>query len=174
MNRKPARIRGILAAALGAVLVLAAVPFASAQSFEKGTSSVTLMLGAGRQLDRDYTIISGRFGYYFVREFEAAVGVEAWRGNDPLIYKIIPELRYVYSASRPFQPYVGMFVSRTIYQGGPPDVNTYGGKAGLYFTLNPNAHLGVGFIYERIESCDPAVYRDCRQTYPEASLHFTF
>ena len=56
----------------------------------------------------------------------------------------------------------------------PDDVNTYGGKAGLYFPLNPNAYFGLGIIYERIESCDPAVYRDCSQTYPEGSLHFLF
>lgn len=157
-------------------LWLATVQHAMAQGFEKGTTSATLMLGAGQALGQSYTIISGRLGYYFVRDFEAAVGFEAWRGNDPLIYKVIPELRYVYSASKPFKPYLSIFVSRTVYQGNgtPDDVNTYGGKAGLYFPLNPNAYFGLGIIYERIESCDPAVYRDCSQTYPEGSLHFLF
>jgi len=160
-----------LAAAILAVLL--AAPSTPALAFEQGASSVSIALGAGRQLDRDYTVITGRYGYYFVREFEGSVALEAWRGNDPAIYKIVPELRYVYSRAFPIKPYIAGFVGRTFYQG-LSDRNSYGAKLGAYFTLNPNAHLGIGVVYERIESCNADIYRDCRQVYSEIGLHFTF
>lgn len=163
--------RGFFAAAMLAVLLVA--PPTAAHAFEQGASSVSLGLGAGRQLDREYTVIAGRYGHYFVREFEGSIAFEAWRGNDPQIYKIVPELRYVYSRAFPIKPYLGIFVARTLYQG-LSDRNSYGGKMGAYFTINPNAHLGIGVVYERIENCNADVYRDCRQVYSEIGLHFTF
>lgn len=152
---------------------LLAPQFASAQGFEEGSSTIAVSLGAGRQLDQDYTVISGRYGYFFVRDFEASFTFEAWRGNDPAIYKLVPELRYVYARRFPIKPYVGAFLSRTLYQGRS-DRNTYGGKIGAYFTINPNAHLSIGAVYERIESCNSSTYGECRQTYPEMGLLFTF
>ncbi len=169
--RNETACRSFFAAAILAVMLVA--PSTPAHAFEQGASSISLSLGAGQQLDRDYTVIAGRYGYYFVREFEGSVAFEAWRGNDPQIYKIIPELRYVYSRAFPIKPYLAIFVSRTLYQG-LSDRNTYGGKLGAYFTINPNAHLGIGGVYERIENCNADVYRDCRQVYSEVSLHFTF
>jgi hypothetical protein len=163
-------------ALLATATVLAALllpQLARAQAFDQGSTSISISLGAGKQLDQDYTVLAGRYGYYFVREFEGSVTVEAWRGNDPAIYKIVPELRYVYARVFPIKPYIGMFVSRTLYQG-LTDRNTYGAKIGAYFTLNPNAHLAIGAVYERVESCNASVYRDCRQVYPEIGLHFTF
>jgi hypothetical protein len=166
------RARSLLAAviALGALI---AAPLARAQAFDQGSTSISVSIGAGKQLDQEYTVLAGRYGYYFVREFEGSLTVELWRGNDPAIYKFTPELRYVYARVFPIKPYVGMFISRTLYQG-LTDRNTYGAKIGAYFTLNPNAHLAIGAVYERIESCDTSVYRDCRQVYPEVGLHFTF
>jgi len=144
------------------------------QAFERGTSSVALSVGSGQQLGHDYTVINGRYGYFFVKEFEASMALELWRGNSPEIYKIIPELRYVYSASQTLKPYAALFVGFATYGGAVADRTTYGAKAGMYLKLNPGAHLGLGFVHERIENCDPAAYRNCQYTYPEVSLNFTF
>jgi hypothetical protein len=170
MSLQSGRAMLVIATILAATLL---PQLARAQAFDEGSSSVSISLGAGKQLDRDYTVLAGRYGYYFVREFEASLTIEAWRGNDPAIYKIEPELRYVYARVFPIKPYIGLFLSRTLYQG-ITDRNTYGAKLGAYFTLNPNAHLAIGAVYERIEGCDENVYRDCRQVYPEVGLHFTF
>jgi hypothetical protein len=145
----------------------------SACAVEEGATGFSLSLAPGRQLDRTYTVISGRLGYYFVRDFEGSVALEAWRGNDPKLYKVVPELRYVLPLNPRANPYGAVFLSRTFYDG-LPDRYTYGVRAGVYFTLNRGSRLGVGVVHERIESCDPGTYRDCRQNYPEVGLHFTF
>ena len=170
MTMLPGRALLALAMTLAALLV---PQLARAQGFEEGSSTLTVSLGAGKQLDQNYTVLSGRYGYFFVRDFEASFTFEAWRGNDPAIYKFVPELRYVYVRKFPIKPYVSVFLSRTLYQG-MSDRNTYGGKVGAYFTINPNAHLAIGAVYERIESCDSSTYGECRQTYPEMGLVFTF
>lgn len=144
------------------------------QAFEKGESSVALAIGSGQQLGRDYTVIAGRYGYFFVKEFEASMGLELWRGNSPEIYKIIPELRYIYSAPQTVKPYAALFVGFTNFSGAVADRTSYGAKAGVYLKLNPSAYLGLGLVHERIEGCDPATYSNCQYTHPEASLNFTF
>ena len=171
-----ARLRTPLTFAIALVAALAGALFAPealAQSFEEGSHAATLVIGAGRQLERNYTVLGGRFGTYFVRDFEASVAAEVWRGNDPSIVKITPELRYVYSRRLSIKPYLGIFVSRS-FISHLPDTNTYGMKGGAYFTLSPGAYFGIGAVYERIESCNRSDYGDCSNTYPEVSLHFLY
>jgi hypothetical protein len=153
--------------------VLLAAPLAPARAVEQGANSLNISIAPGRQLDQTYTVVSARYGYYFVEDFEGSIGLEAWRGKDPALYKVVPELRYVYPASPRAQPYVALFLTRTLYDD-LPDRNTYGGRLGFFFTLNRGARLGVGMVHERIEGCDAATYRACRQNYPEVGLHFTF
>lgn len=154
-------------------ILMTALPHA-ARAFEQGSSSVALSIGSGQQLGRDYTVISGRYGYFFVREFEASMALELWRGSSPEIYKVIPELRYVRTLTPTVKPYAALFFGFTNYGGAFADRTSFGAKAGTYLRINPSAHLGLGLVYERIESCDPAVYRNCQYTYPEVSLNFTF
>jgi hypothetical protein len=154
-------------------ILMLAMPY-GVQAFEKGESSVALAIGSGQQLGHDYTVISGRYGYFFVQEFEASMALELWRGNSPEIYKVIPELRYIYSAPQTVKPYAALFVGYTNYSGAVADQNTYGAKAGIYVKLNPSAYLGLGLVHERIDKCDPAVYSTCQYTHSEVSLNFMF
>ena len=178
MNQSSRRSRlrrsaaGIGASGIAAFLAL--VPAGPAQAFEQGTSSLSLGVGSGQQFKKDYTILSARAGYYFVREFEGSVGVQFWRGPSPSIMRISPELRYVYTRMFRVKPYAAVFLSRSIYGSGVPDRNTYGVKGGAYWSLNPKAHLAVGGVYERIENCDPNMFGSCSDAYPEVSMHFTF
>jgi hypothetical protein len=160
-----------MAATILAALLLMMVDIAAA--FDQGRTSASLLISPGRQLDRDYTVLGGRIGRYFVQDFEASVAIEAWRGNDPTILKVVPELRYVYSRAGTVKPYGGLFISRALYSG-LPDRYTYGAKGGAYITFNASAHLGLGLTYERIESCDSSTYIKCRQIYPEIGMHFMF
>jgi hypothetical protein len=154
-------------------LLTSAAP-AQAQSFARGTTSLALMIGAAEQLQRNYTLVSGRAGYYFADDVEASVALDAWFGNDPKIYKLTPELRYVYSAPRAVKPYVAGFVARSFYEGSVADTSSYGARAGAYFPLSRRSFLGLGLVHERFKDCDAQVYGDCRQTFTELSLHFVF
>ena len=140
---------------------------------DQGASSFGLTLAPGRQLDQTYTVLAGRVGYYFADDFEGSVGLEAWRGKDPSLYKIVPEIRYTVPTSPRAKPYGALFLSRTFYDG-LPDKNTFGGRLGFAFTINRGASLGVGIVHERISGCDMATYRKCEQTWPEVGLSFSY
>jgi hypothetical protein len=142
-------------------------------AFDRGSSNIGFTLGAGRALDRTYTVIGARLGYFLADGLEVALAGEFWTDNDPDIYKITPEARYVWYQNRKFKPYGGVFLSRTLYDG-LPDQNTYGAKGGAYWQVSPNAYVGLGLVYERVESCDAATYGDCDQLYPEAAFTVRF
>lgn len=163
-------------AVLFAAFLTLAASFALVQpaaAYDKGSSNIGITIGAGRALGRDYTVVGARLGHYVADGFELGFSGELWRGNDPDIYKLTPEVRYVWYMMSPVQPYVGGFYSRTIYDG-IPDRNSYGVKGGAYFSVSHNATLGVGLVHERIESCTNSTYVDCSQTYPEIAFHVRF
>lgn len=159
---------------LATVLLVSALPAAAQYHGRAGDSSVSFSLGEADQFGKDYTVISGRFGRFFVPQFEASIGVELWRGGSPSATKIVPELRYVSAAGQTFKPYVAGFLSRTFYSNNVSSHNSYGARGGLYYTLDSNTYLGFGLVHERQESCNRAVMTDCRQTNPEVTLHFRF
>ncbi len=140
---------------------------------EQGASSFGLSLAPGRQLDQTYTVLAGRFGYYFADDFEGSLGLEAWRGKDPSLYKLVPELRYTAPLNPRAKPYGALFVTRTFYDG-LPDKNTYGVRLGFAFTINRGASLGVGIVHERISGCDVGTYKRCNDTWPEIGLSFAY
>ena len=160
--------------ALAMLMCLAALP-ATAQYRGPGSeASASFSLGTGEQFDKNYTVLSGRYGKFFVDQFEASIGLELWRGSSPSIYKIIPELRYVSAAGQTFKPYGAAFLSRTIYSNDVSSHNSYGVRGGLYYVIDRSAYIGAGLVHERQESCDRAVMTDCNQTRPEVTLHFRF
>lgn len=159
---------------LATALLMLALPV-SAQSYGRaGDSTASLSLGEADQFNKDYTVISGRYGRFFVPQFEASVGLELWRGSSPSVYKIIPELRYVSAAGQTFKPYAAVFLSRTIYSNSVSSHNTYGVRGGVYYVLDSNTYLGLGLVHERQESCDRSVMTDCDRTNPEVTLQFRF
>lgn len=146
---------------------------APAHALKQGTTNIGFGLSTGRALNQTYTVIGLRLGHYFADGLEFAVNGELWRGEDPDIYKIAPEVRYVWFDLPSVKPYIGAFYARTIYDG-LADRNSYGLKGGVYMRVSSNAHLGAGLVYERIESCNPAIYKDCSELYPEVSFNVSF
>ncbi|MBX9871064.1 MAG: hypothetical protein K2X75_03615 [Burkholderiaceae bacterium] len=172
MGRSTLLSRGVLA--LAAALSLSALPAAAQYSGYGSQTSASFSLGTGEQFGQDYTVISGRYGRFFVDQFEASIGLELWRGNSPSIYKIIPELRYVSATGQTFKPYAAVFLSRTIYSNDVSSHNSYGVRGGMYYVLDRSAYIGAGLVHERQESCDRGVMTDCNETRPEVTLHFRF
>lgn len=159
---------------LAAALSLAAMPATAQYSGYGSQTSASFSLGSAEQFGKDYTVISGRYGRFFVEQFEASIGLELWRGNSPSVTKIIPELRYVSSSGQSFKPYAAVFLSRTVYSNDVSSHNTYGVRGGLYYALDRSASIGAGLVHERQESCDRTVMTDCEETRPEITVHFRF
>lgn len=145
----------------------------AADVFRPGNVTGSVVLGAGRALDRDYTILGGTLGYMASEGLMLGISAQMWLGNDPDIYKITPEIRYHFPQFGSVRPYAGAFLSRTIYDG-PPDRHTYGARGGVSVPFSSNAALNAGLVYEKISGCDTAVFRDCSQLYTEASVMFSF
>jgi hypothetical protein len=158
---------------IGAALTCFPAQVLAAEPFGRGNTTGSIYVGAGRALDREYTTLGGTLGYMVAEGLMLGVSAEMWLGNEPDIYKFTPEVRYTFTHVAPVKPYVGAFVSRTIYDG-PPDRNTYGARGGIYMPVSANAAFNVGLVYEKISGCNASTYNDCSQLYPEAGVLFSF
>jgi hypothetical protein len=57
---------------------------------------------------------------------------------------------------------------------GLEDLDSIGGRAGLYFTSGKGVYVGAGLVYENYLSCQTSIYSSCDDTYPELIVAFTF
>jgi len=171
LNARLATVTAVLL--IGALLTCFPTQIRAAEPFGRGNTTGSIFVGAGRALDREYTTLGGTLGYMVSEGLMLGVSAEMWLGNEPDIYKFTPEVRYTFTQVAPVKPYVGAFVSRTIYDG-PPDRNTYGARGGIYMPFGSNAAFNVGVVYEKISGCNPSTYNDCSQLYPEAGVLFSF
>ncbi len=171
LNARLAMVSAVLL--IGALLTCFPAQVRAAEPFGRGNTTGSIFVGAGRALDREYTTLGGTLGYMISEGLMLGVSAEKWFGNDPAIYKFTPEVRYTFTRVAPVKPYVGAFVSRTIYDGRP-DRNTYGARGGIYMPISSNAAFNVGVVYEKISGCNVSTYNDCSQLYPEAGVLFSF
>jgi hypothetical protein len=158
---------------IGALLTCFPTQTRAAEPFGRGNVTGSVYLGAGRAFDQEYTTLGGTLGYMVSEGLMLGLSAEAWFGNEPDIYKFTPEVRYTFTRVAPVKPYVGAFVSRTIYDG-PSDRNTYGVRGGIYMPFSSNGAFNVGLVYEKISGCDSSTYVECSQLYPEAGVLFSF
>ena len=163
-----------LAAIAVAALALNA-PAALAQDpgpFAQGRTHFVASGGVGTAYRQSYLVLGVGLSYYLADGLSAGASLEAWSASNPGMYKVTPELRYVFYQT-PLKPYVGAFYRRT-YIDGLPDINSAGGRAGVLFTASRNAYVGVGLVYESYIDCRASVYRECSSTYPEMSFTIAF
>ena len=100
------------------------------------------------------------------------IGLDAdvWVFDEPSVWRLSPEVHYIFTRDSIFQPYVGTFYRRT-FIADQPNLDTLGGRAGVMYR-GAAYWLSLGVVYDRYLDCDDAVYSDCSQVYPEA--RFTF
>jgi hypothetical protein len=145
----------------------------AAGPFEQGSLQVSAAVGTGTAFSHDYLVLGIGGGYYVLDGLLIGARVDWWLGNSPSIYQVTPEARYVLNVSPKVKPYVGVYYSRTFYEG-LPDLNALGARGGAYVPLGGRVFLGAGIAYEQVLDCDKSVYSDCSRTYPELSVLFTF
>ena len=158
-----------------ALVVGAAFPARAADRdpFAEGSGRASILVGNGYAFDESYLIVGVGVGYFFARGLELGVDAESWTSGTPRIFKISPELRYVLPTGGPVRPYVGAFYRRTMIEDRN-DLNSLGGRAGVYFVSGQGSYFGLGGVYEQYLSCNSLRYRSCSETYPEIIFAIAF
>ncbi len=175
--------KGILRLPLAAALLLLAVSlpqpgFADAgvgvgTSFGQGRASLSVFGGSGSAFTQSYFVLGVGANYYVVQGLGLGLNFESWLGNTPGIYKLTPNVQYVFTQIPSVQPYVGVFYRR-VFVENLSDLNSVGARGGVYFPLGPNTHLGLGGVYESYLDCNQSSYSSCEEFYPEISFTVSF
>jgi hypothetical protein len=153
--------------------LLVSVHYIQADPFEQGSFRVSIVVGSGEAFENDYTIIGLGAGYYLKEGVELGLDGEAWLGGDPDIYKLSPQAKYVLSSQSRFRPYVGVFYTHS-FANQEDDLDSVGGRGGLYLVQDDRWFIGVGAVYESYLNCDENILDSCDDIYPEITVSFTF
>jgi hypothetical protein len=145
-------------------------------TFSKGSTSVGVVVGSGSAFDDNYTILGVGFGYYVTDGLELGIDLQRWISGDPTITKISPQIRYVFTQTQTIKPYIGAFYRRTSfddYKGIElDDQDSFGYRAGAYFSTNNRVYIGAGVVYEEYTDCSR--FTDCSDTSPELLFTVSF
>lgn len=141
--------------------------------FGAGRFRMSAYGGAATAFDQTYTLLGVGAGYFLMNGLEMGLDGEAWMGNDPSIYKLTPQVRYVFYRFGRLMPYVGGFYRRTYYESYS-DLDSYGGRVGVFSSLGGKGYAGFGMVYEKLSNCDDNIYSSCSSTYPEISFSVGF
>jgi hypothetical protein len=157
------------------VLCWVAPPAGAAERdpFAGGSMRASVLVGNGYAFNESYLIIGVGFGYFLANGLELGLDGEFWTSGSPHITKISPEVRYVVPTRGTLRPYVGAFYRWTLIENYE-NLNSTGGRAGLYFVSGKGSYFGAGAVYEKYLSCNEAVYKSCSDTYPEIIFAISF
>lgn len=145
---------------------------ATADPFQQGRQSVSIVAGSGSAFRDDYIILGAGYGYYVLDGLELGIDAQFWLSGDPSITKVSPQIRYVFTRPKTLKPYVGGFYRRT-YTDGLEDLDSFGYRAGLNIMGRGNFYFGAGFVYEEYRDCSETVFSSCSETYPEILFSFS-
>ena len=145
-------------------------------AFSKNLTSVGVVLGSGSAFDDNYVILGLSVGYYVVNGLELGIDLQHWFSGEPSITKVSPQIRYVFTQPKVVKPYLGAFYRRTYYGSyrgiDLDDQDSYGYRAGAYFSTDNRVYIGGGVVYEQYKDC--AEFTDCSSTYPEILFTVSF
>jgi hypothetical protein len=164
-----------LFAVLAAPLLCPALPAEAAgrDPFADGSMRLSVLVGNGYAFEESYLVVGVGFGYFIAKGLELGIDGESWSSGTPGITKISPALRYVVPTNSAVRPYLGAFYRRTMIDNYD-DLDSAGGRAGIYFMSGQGSYFGAGMVYEKYLSCDEAVYRSCSDSYPEIIFAIAF
>ena len=164
-----------LFAVLASLVICPAFPAGAAERdpFAAGSMRASVLVGNGYAFNESYLVVGVGIGYYFAKGLELGLDGEFWSGGTPGITKISPALRYVFPTNSAIRPYLGAFYRRTLIDNYD-DLDSVGGRAGIYFMSARGSYFGAGAVYEKYLSCDTTVYHSCSDTYPEIIFAIAF
>ena len=174
MEYESVRIRVIIMSAfLLIAILLTSVHDIQADPFEQGSLRVSIVVGTGQAFRNDYTIIGVGAGYYVKDGLELGLDGEAWLGGDPDINKLSLQAKYILSTQSRFRPYIGAFYTHS-FVDYYDDLDSVGGRGGVYLVQDDRWFLGVGAVYESYLDCDEKILDSCDDFFPEITVSFTF
>ena len=144
-----------------------------ADFFEKGNSSVGVVLGAGSSNNESYTVAGISADYFVADGLSIGAGYRGWFGIDPTINQITVSSNYYLPVAKKFHPYIGGFVRET-FVSGSEDYESYGARGGLAINMSKNSYMSFGYIYEKYGNCTETIFRECSSSYPELVLSLVF
>ena len=153
-------------------LPAAAQTVAAGSGFSKGRVHFFVGGGPGHAFDDDYFVLSLGASYYVIDGLALGLAYEKWTGGNPGMYKLTPSVTYVFQQPA-IKPYVGGFYRRTSIEDRP-DLDSVGGRAGVYFQAGRNAYIGLGGVYESYLDCNENIFHTCHSTYAEVTFNFAF
>ena len=158
-------------------ITTAAYARTDAGPFREGSGRMTLLIGGGtayeNNIQYNYTILGVGAGYYVSDGLEVGLDVEDWLGSGPRIYRVSPEIHYVFYEVETIKPYAGVFYRRNFIEGHD-DVNTVGFRAGGLFLMGKRSYLGAGMVYDKYLNCNNSPFSSCSDIYPEIIVAVTF
>jgi hypothetical protein len=117
-------------------------------------------------------VIGLGFGYYVVDGLEVGLDTDAWLGAEPDRLKVSPQVRYVFHMVPVVRPYIGQFYKHWFMGGGFDDLDTLGGRVGVFYVAGRHIFIGAGVVHEVVLGCEAD--DDCSVTYPEFGISLTF
>jgi len=144
----------------------------SADFFEKGRSSVGIVLGAGSSNSESYTVIGVSGDYFILNGLSVGAGYRGWFGVDPVLNQLTFTSSYYIPIHYKFRPYIGAFLRETFVKS-EDDYESYGARAGVSMAVSKNAYASFGWVAERFSDCDSDTY-ECTNSYPEVMFSLAF
>jgi len=145
-------------------------------AFSKNSTSVGVVIGSGSAFNDNYMILGLGIGYYVTKGLELGVDLQRWISGEPTITKVSPQIRYIFTQPKVIKPYVGAFYRRTYYGDFKgidlDDQDSFGYRAGAYFSTNNRVYIGGGVVYEEYKDCSQ--FTECSVTYPEILFTVSF
>jgi hypothetical protein len=166
----------MMTALAGLLALVPSTPSAAADvtgTFSQGRTQLSVFGGSGSAFDDTYFVLGVGVAYYLVNGLNIGISGEAWTGGTPKIYKITPSVQYVFYRVPRVAPYIGAFYTHTDIQNRP-NLDSAGGRAGIYINVGGNANIGIGGVYESYMDCNKSQYNSCSDTYPELSFIVAF
>jgi len=145
-------------------------------AFSRNSTSVGVVIGSGSAFNDDYTVLGVGVGYFVAEGLEIGIDFQRWISGEPTITKVSPQIRYVFTQQKVIKPYVGAFYRRTSFddfEGVELDEqDSFGYRAGAYFSTNNRVYVGAGVVYEEFKDCSRLT--DCSTTSPEILFTVSF
>jgi len=138
--------------------------------FSKGRVRIGFYGGAGHTFNQTYVILGGGLGYYLADGLEIGVDLEGWLFQSPTIWKVTPQVRYVFYQMGNLKPYVGAFWRHNIIGNPFDDYSSYGGRFGIAYQSG-RSYVALGGVYEKF---DENVLGDSDVWYPEIAFWISF